>query len=110
MNKLKQIYVNLNKTMNNTFDSITMKLFKRKYGDSVKHSILTILINTSFFLLYSLFFSLTNSVYCASITTIGIFWLREYFDKLYTTGFSKKDIFFDIIGLFISTIAIIIFI
>ena len=105
---MKNLYKHLNKIMNGMFDYCSMALFGKVFGDTIKHSVLLFLINTILFFVYYLFFNLTDSLSFAIITSIGIMFTREYLDKKYTTGFSKKDIFYGNVGIFISALLIII--
>lgn len=104
---MKNLYDKLNKIMNGMFDYASMGLFGKTFDDRVRHSVLLFLINNILFFVYFLFFNLTTSLPFAIVTSIVIMFVREYFDKKYTTGFSKKDIFYGNVGIFISTILII---
>lgn len=103
-----KLYNKINKIMNGIFDYCSMALFGKVFNDTVKHSVLLFLINTILFFVYYLFFTLTNSLSFAIITSIVIIFTREILDKRYTTGFSKKDIFYGQAGVFMSVLLIII--
>lgn len=103
-----KLYNKINKIMNGIFDYCSMALFGKVFNDTVKHSVLLFLINTISFLIYYLFFNLTDPLIFAIITSIVIMFAREHLDEKYTTGFSKKDIFYGNVGIFVSTTLIII--
>lgn len=105
---MKNFYIKLNNLLNGIIDKITLFLFRTILPDYIKHLVLLFCISTGLFLLFFIIFSLTNSVLFAIIVSEVIIFTREKLDKKYTTGFSKKDIFYGQIGIFLSVLLIIV--
>lgn len=91
-------------------DKAMVFIFREKMAPDLKHSVMVFCILWLSFLLYNIFFNLTDSLTYGIFTAIVIFVFVEVFDSKFTTGFSKKDIFFDMIGLFVGIISILLFI
>lgn len=106
MNKLINKLTN---KINEYFDNITFSFFGMKVDDSVKHITLSFIINTILFLIFLIWIEAGFSLFLSNLITLLIGFYKEKRDKE-TTGFSKKDIFFNLFGVFLSDLVIILFI
>lgn len=97
-------HTTLKEKVNSVFDKITMRLFNKKFGDNIKHPVLSGLINISLFFIIQFFLDKETSLTISSITTIIIGFLVEKLDAKE----SKRDIFNNMIGVILSTLLIII--
>ena len=98
------MYKKLKEKVNSVFDKITMRLFNKKFGDNIKHPVLSGLINIFLFIVIQFFLDKETSLMISSATTIIIGLLVEKLDAKE----SKRDIFNNMIGVVLSTLLIII--
>ena len=97
-------YTTLKEKVNSVFDKITIKLFNKKFGDNIKHPVLSGLINIFLFIVIQFFLDKETSLMISSATTIIIGLLVEKLDAKE----SKRDIFNNMIGIVLSSLLIII--
>ncbi len=102
------MYEKIMSIINGIFDKISLLLFKTKFNDSIKHIVLLYMVNFIIVGILSIYFSLKISLPIGASISLSIGYLKEKFDKKYTTGFSGKDIFMNTIGVFVSSLIIII--
>lgn len=100
-------YTTLKEKVNSVFDKITMRLFNKKFGDNIKHPVLSGLINIFLFIVIQFFLDKETSLMISSATTIIIGLLVEKLDARKTYS-SKRDIFNNMIGIVLSSLLIII--
>lgn len=96
------MYKKLKDKLNKVFDAITLKLFKRTYGDNIKHPVLIAFFLLVMVAVLSIWMTKEYAIPIAAGLSILLGWSIEKLDEMTGGVFSKRDIFNTMVGIVIA--------